>query len=37
MAHFQIEDLSFAYPTAKGTKSLDSVSLSVEKGEYIVL
>ena len=37
MAHFQIEDLSFAYPTAKGTKSLDDVSLSIEKGEYIVL
>ena len=37
MAHFQIEDLSFSYPTAKGKKSLDGVSLSVEKGEYIVL
>ena len=37
MAHFQIEDLSFSYPTAKGKKSLDSVSLSIEKGEYVVL
>ena len=37
MAHFQVKDLSFAYPTAKGKKSLDGVSLSVEKGEYIVL
>ena len=37
MAHFQIEDLSFSYPTAKGKKSLDGVSLSIEKGEYIVL
>ena len=37
MAHFQIKDLSFFYPTAKGKKSLDSVSLSIEKGEYIVL
>ena len=37
MAHFQIKDLNFAYPTAKGKKSLDSVSLSIEKGEYIVL
>ena len=37
MAHFQIKDLSFSYPTTKGKKSLDSVSLSIEKGEYIVL
>ena len=37
MAHFQIEDLSFSYPTAKGKKSLDGVNLSIEKGEYVVL
>ena len=37
MAHFQIKDLSFSYPTAKGKKSLDGVSLSIEKGEDIVL
>ena len=37
MAHFEIKDLSFSYPTAKGKKSLDGVSLSIEKGEYIVL
>ena len=37
MAHFQIEDLSFSYSTAKGKKSLDGVSLSIEKGEYVVL
>ena len=37
MAHFQIEDLSFSYPTAKGKKSLDGVSLTIEKGEYVVL
>ena len=37
MAHFQIKDLSFSYPTAKAKKSLDGVSLSIEKGEYIVL
>ena len=37
MAHFQIKNLSFSYPTAKGKKSLDSVSLSIEKGEYVVL
>ena len=37
MALFQIKDLNFAYPTAKGKKSLDRVNLSIEKGEYIVL
>ena len=37
MAHFEIKDLTFSYPTAKGKKSLDGVSLSIEKGEYIVL
>ena len=37
MAHFQIKDLTFSYPTSKGKKSLDSVNLSIEKGEYIVL
>ena len=37
MAHFEIKDLSFSYPTVKGKKSLDGVNLSIEKGEYIVL
>ena len=37
MAHFEIKDLTFSYPTAKGRPSLDRVSLSVEKGEYVVL
>ena len=37
MAHFQIKDLTFSYPTSKDKKSLDGVSLSIEKGEYIVL
>ena len=37
MAHFQIKDLTFSYPTSKGKKSLDGVNLSIEKGEYIVL
>ena len=37
MAHFQIKDLSFSYPAAKGKKSLDGVSLSIERGEYVVL
>ena len=37
MAHFQIENLSFSYSTGKDKKILDGVSLSIEKGEYIVL
>jgi len=37
MAHFQIKDLNFTYPTAKSKKSLDGINLSIEKGEYIVL
>ena len=37
MAHFQITDLSFSYPTAKGKKSLQNVNLTIQKGEYVVL
>ena len=37
MAHFQIKDLSFCYPTASGKESLHNVNLTIEKGEYIVL
>ena len=37
MAHFQIENLSFSYPTAGERESLRDVSLTVERGEYIVL
>ena len=37
MAHFQIENLSFSYPTSQNRESLRDVSLCVERGEYIVL
>ena len=37
MAHFQIENLTFSYPTAEDKKSLDGVSLSIERGEYLVV
>ncbi len=37
MEDFRIDNLSFSYPTAGGKSSLDSVSLTVNKGEYIVL
>ena len=36
MAHFHIEDLSFTYP-GSSRPSLEGVSLSIEKGEYVVL
>ncbi len=36
MAHFHIQNLSFSYPNAK-KESLSGVTLSVEKGEYVVL
>ncbi len=37
MEHFKIENLSFSYPASEEKKSLDNVSLKIEKGEYIVL
>ena len=37
MEHFRIENLTFSYPTSKDKKSLDNVSLKIDKGEYIVL
>ena len=37
MAHFQIQNLCFSYPTAQGHESLKDVSLSIERGEYVVL
>ncbi len=36
MAHFQIENLSFSYPNSS-SNSLCNISLSIEKGEYVVL
>ena len=37
MAHFEIQNLSFSYPTAGARESLHSVSLTIERGEYVVL
>ena len=37
MAHFEIKNLSFSYPTARGRESLCDVSLTIQKGEYVVL
>ena len=37
MAHFEIKNLSFSYPTSKGKESLKEVNITIQKGEYIVL
>lgn len=37
MAHFEIKDLTFSYPTVKGRLSLDHVNLSIERGAYVAL
>lgn len=37
MAHFEIKDLSFCYPTAASKKALDHVSLTIEQGEYVTV
>ena len=37
MVHFQIQNLKFSYPTSKGELSLNDVSLTIEKGAYVVL
>ena len=37
MAHFEIQNLTFSYPTAKGKRSLEDVSITINKGEYVVL
>ena len=37
MAHFDIQNLTFSYAAAKGRKSLEDVTLSVERGEFLVL
>ncbi len=36
MAHFEIRDLTFTYPTS-GKKALDHINLSIEKGQYIAI
>lgn len=36
MAHFEIKNLNFSYPTSE-KKALENVSLTIENGEYIVL
>ncbi len=37
MAHFEIKNLTFSYPTSKGRPSLEQVDLTIGRGEYVVL
>lgn len=37
MAHFEIKDLSFMYPTAAKKPALDNISLKIEQGEYVTV
>ena len=37
MAHLQIQDLSFSYPTGQGKESLKNINLTIHRGEYVVL
>ncbi len=37
MAHFEIKNLSFSYPTAKDRLALNNINLNIEKGEYIAV
>lgn len=37
MAHFEIKNLTFSYPTSKGKHSLEDVNITIGRGEYIVL
>lgn len=37
MAHFEIKDLSFAYPTTPDKPTLFHVNLSIERGQYVTV
>ena len=37
MAHFEIKNLTFAYPTAKNKNSLENVNISIGSGEYVAV
>ena len=37
MAHFEIKNLSFSYPTPGGKECLKDVTLTIQQGEYVVL
>ncbi|MBO5371514.1 MAG: ATP-binding cassette domain-containing protein [Lachnospiraceae bacterium] len=35
MAHFEIKDLGFEYPTSMGKPTLEGINLTIERGEYV--
>lgn len=37
MAHFEIRNLNFSYPTAGGEKALSDINLTIEKGQYVTV
>lgn len=37
MSHYEIKNLSFSYPSNPGKKSLEHVSLNIERGQYITV
>jgi energy-coupling factor transporter ATP-binding protein EcfA2 len=37
MAHFEIRNLTFAYPSSPGKKVLTDINMKIEKGEYITV
>ena len=37
MAHFEIRDLSFSYPAAKGRLALNKINLNIQRGEYLTV
>ncbi len=37
MAHFEIRDLSFSYPAAKGKLALNKINLNIQRGEYLTV
>lgn len=37
MAHFEIKNLNFSYPTSKDRLALNNINLNIERGEYIAV
>ena len=37
MAHFEIKDLSFYYPTEKKKPALSHINLKIERGQYVTV
>ena len=37
MAQFEIKNLTFTYPTAKGQPALSDINLNIEQGQYVTV